>query len=68
MFGCLQFAGEVLSVAANQNVAQAQKTATDNKLENVHYFGGNPAEALPQLAEKITCEKACAVVICSGGK
>jgi phosphoribosylanthranilate isomerase len=63
----LQFAGEVLSVVAHQSVAQAQKTAADNNLENVQYFGGNPVEALPKLAEKISCEKACAVVICSGG-
>jgi tRNA/tmRNA/rRNA uracil-C5-methylase (TrmA/RlmC/RlmD family) len=64
----LQFAGEVLSVVSHQSVAQAEKNAASNNIKNVHYFGGGSVEALSQIAEKISCEKACAVVICTGGK
>jgi len=64
----LQFAGEVLSVVLHQTVEQAEKNATRNSIKNVQYFGGSSVEALPQIAEKISCDKACAVVICSSGK
>lgn len=66
IFGCyLQFAGEVLSVVAHQNIAEAQKNAACNNIKNVQYFGGSPVEALPQIAEKIAYDKACAVMISS---
>jgi uncharacterized Fe-S radical SAM superfamily protein PflX len=61
----LQFAGEVLSVVAHQNIAEAQKNAACNNIKNVQYFGGSPVEALPQIAEKIAYDKACAVMISS---
>jgi tRNA/tmRNA/rRNA uracil-C5-methylase (TrmA/RlmC/RlmD family) len=64
----LQFAGEVLSVVSHQSVAQAEKNAASNNIKNVHYFGGSSVEALSQIAGKISCDKACAVVICTGGK
>jgi tRNA/tmRNA/rRNA uracil-C5-methylase (TrmA/RlmC/RlmD family) len=64
----LQFAGEVLSVVSHQTVAQAEKNAECNNIKNVQYFDGSSVEALPKIAEKISCDKACAVVICSGGK
>jgi len=64
----LQFAGEVLSVVSHQTVAQAEKNAACNNIKNVQYFGGSSVEALTQVTEKISCDKACAVVICSGGK
>jgi hypothetical protein len=64
----LQFAGEVLSVVAHQTLAEAQQNAAYNNIKNVQYFGGSPVEALPQIAEKIFYDKACAVMICCGGK
>jgi tRNA/tmRNA/rRNA uracil-C5-methylase (TrmA/RlmC/RlmD family) len=64
----LQFAGEVLSVVSHQTVAQAEKNAECNNIKNVQYFGGNTVEALSKITEKISCDKACAVVICSAGK
>jgi tRNA/tmRNA/rRNA uracil-C5-methylase (TrmA/RlmC/RlmD family) len=64
----LQFAAEVLSVVSHQTVAQAENNAAHNNIKNVQYFGSSSVEALPKVAEKISCEKACAVVICTVGK
>lgn len=57
-----------MSVASHQTVAEAEKNAECNNIKNVQYFGGTSVEALAKVAEKISCDKACAVLICSGGK
>lgn len=64
----LQVAGEVLSIVSQQSVEDAQKNATRNKITNCHYFGGSTAAVLLQLANKIECEKACVVMICSANR
>jgi len=59
----LQMAGEVLSVDEDHFVAEAKKHAEINGITGCQYFGGKPDELLPVIATKITCMKACAIVI-----
>jgi hypothetical protein len=56
-------AGEVLSVDEDHFVAEAKKHAELNGITGCQYFGGKPDELLPVIATKITCMKACAIVI-----
>jgi hypothetical protein len=58
-------AGEVLSVDADHFVSEARKHAELNGVTGCQYFGGKPEEVLPTVATKITCNKACAIVISS---
>lgn len=58
-------AGEVLSMDADHFVAEARKHAELNGVTGCQYFGGKPEEVLPTVATKITCNKACAIVISS---
>lgn len=55
-----------MSVVAPQNIADARKNAACNDIKNIEYFGGSPEEVLPQIAEKIAHDKACAVMLSSG--
>jgi hypothetical protein len=59
----LQMAGEVFSVDEDHFVAEAKKHAELNGITGCQYFGGKPEEVLPTIAPKITCNKACAIVI-----
>lgn len=58
-----KMAGEVLSVDEDHFVAEAKKHAEINGITGCQYFGGKPDELLPVIATKITCMKACAIVI-----
>lgn len=58
-----KMAGEVLSVDEDHFVAEAKKHAELNGITGCQYFGGKPDELLPVIATKITCMKACAIVI-----
>lgn len=59
----LQMAGEVLSVDEDHFIVEAKKHAEINGITGCQYFGGKPDELLPVIATKITCTKACAIVI-----
>jgi len=56
-------AGEVLSVDEDHFIVEAKKHAEINGITGCQYFGGKPDELLPVIATKITCTKACAIVI-----